>query len=503
MTFLGIDVGTSAVKAVLVDVEQVLLAEAEAPLAISRPRPLWSEQEPDDWWAATREVLGALRQDAPGACAAVRAIGLSGQMHGAVALDAADRPLRPAILWNDGRAQAECRLLAERVPGLGRIAGVPPMPGFTAPKLLWLAAHEPETFARIARVLQPKDYVRLKLAGEHVTDPCDAAGTLWLDEARRAWSPPILAATRLGPGQVPRIVEGSEPAGALLPGVAAELGLPAGIPIAAGAGDAAAGAIGIGAVDDGDAFVSLGTSAQYFVTTASYRPYPERLIHAYCHGLPGRWYQCAALLNGASCLGWAAGILGEPDIPALVARVEAAWRGPSRVLFLPYLAGERTPHDDPHARGVLFGLDADTGPVDLAHAVMEGVAFSLAEAQDCLLAAGTELHAIAAIGGGARSPFWMRLLATVLDRPVTLYAGAAKGPAFGAARLARLAVTGEAMAEVCRKPEIAAVLPPQRGFVQAYRERGERFRRLYRALRPEFGDAVAPPRSVDEEPTAG
>ena len=442
MTFLGIDVGTSAVKAVLVDGDQKLLAEAEAPLAISRPHPLWSEQDPDAWWAATREVLAALRAAEPVAWAAVQGIGLSGQMHGAVVLDAADRPLRPAILWNDGRAQAECVVLAERIPDLGHLAGVPAMPGFTAPKLLWLAAHEPELFDRIAKVLLPKDYVRLQLSGEHVTDPCDAAGTLWLDEACRPWSPAILAATGLALTQMPRIAEGSVAASALLPGVAATLGLPPGIPIAAGAGDAAAGAIGIGAIDDGDAFVSLGTSAQYFVTTATYRPYPERLIHAYCHGLPDRWYQCAALLNGASCLGWAASLLGEPDIPALVGRVEASWRGPSRVLFLPYLAGERTPHDDPHARGVLFGLDADTGPTDVAQAVMEGVAFSLAEAQDCLSAAGTELEAIAAIGGGARSPFWMRLLATALDRPVTLYAGAAKGPAFGAARLARMAVDG-------------------------------------------------------------
>jgi xylulokinase len=285
---------------------------------------------------------------------------------------------------------------------------------------------------------------------------------------------------------LPRVVEGSDPAGAVLPAIAAELSLPAGIPVAAGAGDAAAGAIGIGAIQDGDAFVSLGTSAQYFVSTAAYRPYPERLIQAYCHGLPGRWYQCAALLNGASCLGWAASLLGEADIPALVARVEARWAGPSRVLFLPYLAGERTPHDDPHARGVLFGLDADTAAVDVAQAVMEGVAYSLAESQDCLSTAGTEVTALAAIGGGARSPFWMRLLATVLDRPVTLYAGASNGPAFGAARLARLAVTGESADAVCDKPQVAQVLEPERPFVAAYFERGRRFRHLYQAVRPEF-----------------
>ena len=286
VTFLGIDIGTSAVKAVLVDGEQR-----------SSPRPRYRSR------SRGRTRSGRSRSRTPGgrrrwkcwpACArrsptasrATQAIGLSGQMHGAVVLDADDRPLRPAILWNDGRAQAECRLLAERVPEIGRIAGVPPMPGFTAPKLLWLAAHEPELFARIARVLLPKDYVRLRLTGEHATDPVDAAGTLWLDEARRAWSPEILAATGMHEAQLPRVVEGSEPAGSVRAAIAAELGLPPGIPVAAGAGDAAAGAIGIGAIDDGDAFVSLGTSAQYFVTTAAYRPFPEQLLQAYCHGLP-------------------------------------------------------------------------------------------------------------------------------------------------------------------------------------------------------------------------
>jgi xylulokinase len=490
MTFLGLDVGTSAVKAVLVDDGQRPLADAEAPLGISRPGPLWSEQDPDDWWEATVAVLARLRAEQPAAFATVRAIGLSGQMHAAVLLDSADRPLRPAILWNDGRAQAECRLLTERVPGIGRIAGVPAMPGFTAPKLLWLAAHEPEVVGRTARVVLPKDYVRLRLAGEHATDLCDAAGTLWLDEARRDWSPELLAASGVAAAQLPRLAEGSTPAGTLRPGIAAELGLPPGIPIAAGAGDAAGGAVGIGAVEDGDGFVSLGTSAQYFVTTAAYRPYPEALVHAFCHALPGRWFQMAALLNGASCLAWAASLLGERDLGALLSRVEAQWRGPSRLLFLPYLAGERTPHDDPRARGVLFGLDAGTTAVELVQAVLEGVAFSLAEAQDCLAAAGTRVASLAAIGGGARSRLWTRILATVLDRPVILYAGGDKGPAFGAARLARLALTGEAPAEVCRKPEVAAVIEPDCHLVGAYRAQDARFRRLYRALRPEFAAAV-------------
>lgn len=486
-TFLGLDVGTSAVKAVLVDAGQRPLAQAEEPLATSRPRPLWSEQDPEAWWRATGTVLGRLRSERPDAFAAARGLGLSGQMHGAVLLDAADRVLRPAILWNDGRAAAEARLLNGRVPGIGRIAGVPAVPGFTAPKLMWLAAHEPEAAARVARVLLPKDWVRLKLTGRHVTDLSDAAGTSWLDQGARTWSAELLAASGAARRLMPELVEGNAPAGAVRDAAAAELGLPRGVVVAGGAGDTPAGGVGIGAVEDGDAYVSLGTSAQYLVTTAEYRPFPRALLHAYCHALPGRWLQMAALLNGASCLAWAVRLVGEPDVGALLARVEAAWRDrPGRLLFLPYLAGERTPHDDPHARGVLFGLDPDSGPIEVAQAVLEGVACSLAEAQDCLAEAGTRVEALAAVGGGARSRLWMRIVASALDRPVTLYAGGEKGPAFGAARLGRLAATGEAVAAVCAKPPVAAVVEPEPALVNGYREQGRRWRALYGALRGEF-----------------
>jgi xylulokinase len=258
------------------------------------------------------------------------------------------------------------------------------------------------------------------------------------------------------------------------------------LPVAGGAGDAAGGGIGIGAVEDGDGYVSLGTSAQYFVTTTAYRPYPQALVHAYCHALPGRWFQMAALLNGASCLAWAARLLGESDIARLLAGVEARWDGPAQVLFLPYLAGERTPHDDPHARGVLFGLDQDTDGVGVVQAVLDGVALSLAEAQDCLAAAGTVVDRVAAVGGGARSRLWMRVLANALNRPIILYAGGEKGPAFGAARLARLAVTGEPVAMVCTKPPVAEIVEPEPTLVAAYAATGRRFRRLYQALREEM-----------------
>lgn len=483
--YIGIDVGTTAFKALLVNDAQQVLARAEANYPTHRPRPLWSEQDPDDWWRATGRVMAELRAAAPGAFGAVRGLGLSGQMHGAVVLDGDGAVLRPAMLWNDGRADAECALLEAAVPGLGDLAGVPAMPGFTAPKLLWLRRHEPELFGRIRHVVPPKDYLRMRLSGECLTDCSDAAGTLWLDQARRCWAEPMITACGLSEGQLPELVEGSEPAGVLRSSLAAEWGLPDGVVIAGGAGDVAAGAVGIGAVEDGDAFLSLGTSCQYFVTTGDYRPYPQATLHAFAHTLPERWFQMAAMLNGASALAWAAGLVGQPIAP-LLERVEAAYRGPGRVIFLPYLSGERTPHNDPLARGVFFGLDAGTTTEDLVQAVLEGVAFSLAEAQDCLAAAGTRVEGLAAIGGGARSAFWMRLLAAVLDRPVTLYRGGEHGPAYGAARLARLAVTGEQPGAVCTRPEIERIIEPDPRTVEAYSAPSARFRRLYRVLREEF-----------------
>jgi xylulokinase len=484
--FLGIDVGTSAVKGLLVDRAQHVIAQASQPLQISRPHPLWSEQNPHDWWAAVEQAVAALRQSAPREFAAVHGLGLSGQMHGAVLLDRHGAVLRPAILWNDGRAHAECEELERALPNLGRIAGVPAMPGFTAPKLMWVARHEPEIFSRVYSVLLPKDYVRWCLTGELITDCSDAAGTLWLDQAQRAWSEAMLTATGLSSAQMPCAVEGSEAAGRLHPEIARAWGLAPEVIVAGGAGDAAAGAVGIGAVNEHDAFVSLGTSAQYFVSTSTYRPYPEAFVHAFCHALPGRWFQMAAMLNGASCLAWAARLLNEVDIDALLARVAVGYRGPGKVIFLPYLTGERTPHNDPHARGVFFGMDADSSATTLVQAVLEGVALSIAQAQDLLAQAGTQVVSVAAIGGGSRSRFWIRILANALDRPVVLYRESAQGPAFGAARLARLAATGESAQSVCVAPMTAEVIEPERALVDAYREMGERFRRLYRVVKQEF-----------------
>jgi len=483
--YLGIDVGTSAVKAILVDGRQAAVAEADVPLHVSRPQDLWSEQDPEAWWQAVQAALDQLRATASAALGDVRGIGLSGQMHGAVLLDDSNRPLRPAILWNDGRSFREAQELGARHPELSRALGVIPMPGFTAPKLAWLARHEPDTFRAVRKVILPKDYIRLKLTGDVVTEMSDAAGTWWLDEAKRDWSDEALAATGLTRSHMASLVEGSQASGTLRPEIARHWGLQSDVVVAGGGGDAATGAVGLGAIEDGSAFISLGTSGQLFVTTRDFSPAPEALVHSFCHAVPGRWFQMAAMLNGASCLAWAADLL-KRDIGELLHETEVAYRKPSPVLFLPYLAGERTPHNDPYARGVFFGLSPETRQTDLVQAVLEGVAFSFADAKQCLEQAGTPLTYAGMIGGGSRSVFWARIFASVLNVPMVRYQGSDKGPAFGAARLARLATTGEAAETVCTAPNVLETIEPEPHLVDLYRPRIEAFRSLYRALKPEF-----------------
>jgi len=483
--YLGIDLGTSALKALLIDDDQVLVGQASVPLDVQRPRPLWSEQDPAAWWRATETAVATLRQRHAAALAAVRGIGLSGQMHGAVLLDAADAVLRPAILWNDGRSAAQCATLEARVPAARAITGNLAMPGFTAPKLLWVAEHEPDVFHRIRTVLLPKDYVRLRLSGERASDMSDAAGTLWLDVGRRAWSPAMLAATGLSEAAMPRLVEGSAAAGTLRPALAAAWGMRPEVVIAGGAGDNAAGAVGIGVIRSGQAFVSLGTSGVYFVANATYAPNPARTVHTFCHCLPATWHQMSVILSAASCLAWITAVTGADSEAALLAEIEAADREPG-VVFLPYLSGERTPHNDPHARGVFFGLRHDTTRADLGRAVLDGVAFALADGQDALRAGDTAIDEVSVIGGGARSPFWGRILATVLDRPLYYRTGGEVGPAFGAARLARLAVTGEAAGQVCTVPTIERIVDPDPVLRDGLAARLTVYRRLYGVLRETF-----------------
>jgi xylulokinase len=481
--FLGFDIGTSEVKALLLDDAHHAVGVAGSALSVSRPAPGHSEQAPQDWWQGTLEAAAALRAAHPHEYAAVRAIGLSGQMHGAVLLDASDAVLRPAILWNDTRSAYECDAMMAELPSLAQLSGCVAMPGFTAPKLRWMARHEPDVFRRVAMVLLPKDYVRLRMTGEHVGDMSDASGTMWLDIARRAWSNELLGLTRLDASQMPRLVEGSEASGALTAAAAQALGLRAGIVVAGGAGDNAASAVGMGIASPGTGFLSLGTSGVLFVATPTYQPNPQSAVHAYCHALPNRWHQMSVMLSAAGCLRWASHLLGgtpESQLDAQAVALTPAQREAAPI-FLPYLSGERTPHNDSDVRGSLHGLTHDTGAAELAYAVIEGVAFGLKDGLRALQAAGTEVTQLSLVGGGARSALWADLLATALDCEIVTHGESAAGGALGAARLGWLA-TGAAEGDVCLPPAIERRFAPgaQGLAAPALAARYERFRGLYR-----------------------
>ncbi|MEO1494853.1 MAG: xylulokinase [Pseudomonadota bacterium] len=475
--FLGIDIGTSAVKLSLVSADMVQVDQAQAPLTVSTPHPYWSEQNPEDWWDALATAcrdLGA-RQD----LSAVKAIGLSGQMHGAVLLDATGAVIRPSILWNDGRSHGECGDLAEAVPEIGALSGVPPMPGFTAPKLLWLSRHEPEAYARIARVLLPKDYVGWRLHGDFVTDRSDAAGTCWLDQAQRSWSDLLCQASATDPVWLPALRDGTEFAGTLAKSAAAALDLPPGVPIAAGGGDAATGAVGIGAVRHGASFLSLGTSGQLFVATDSYRPNPEQMVHAYCHTVPDMWFQMAAMLNGARPMQWFADISGKA-LPDLLA--EAAAVPPEDApLYLPYLTGERSPHGDPHIRGAFYGLADGMGRAELMRGVVNAIAFSFKDAADSLRAAGTDVRHVLAIGGGAQSDLLLQTIADVLGTPIARSGDPTTGPALGAAKLAAVATGTATLDDLAMRSTADRLFEPSGS--DALEQGLKGFRLLYQRLR--------------------
>jgi len=483
-TFLGFDIGTSSIKAVLLDERQTLIAEASSALEVQRPHPLWSEQDPLSWITALEAAVARIRAVAPDAWSQVQAIGLSGQQHGATLLDAAGTVLRPCILWNDGRSQAECLELTRRVPDFMARASNIAMPGFTAPKLLWVAKHEPAVFADVAMVLLPKDYVRYYLSGAYVSEMSDSAGTLWLDIANRCWDETLLAACHLTAKQMPRLVEGSGVSASLSPEVAARWGLAGrSIVIAGGGGDNACSAVGIGATRPGDGFISLGTSGVSFVVTDHPVALPERTLHAFCHALPGRWHGMSVALSGYAALEWIAEITGKSgNIAAALSAAEAfASTVDTRSgapVFLPYLTGERTPHNDPLATAQFGGLTASHGPAALTYAVVEGVTFALADGLDVLAEAGAAPTSCMLVGGGSRSAFWAQLIADVTGLQLDLPVGAELGAAFGAARLAMLAAGG-AESDICTKPDVRRSFVPDKASAALLSDRRQRYLALY------------------------
>lgn len=485
--FLGIDLGTSEVKVLLLDEHHRIVANTGTTLKLERPQPRWSEQQPADWWQAADDALQRLATEHPAAMSAVQAIGLSGQMHGAVLLDGADQVLRPAILWNDGRSDRQCAALEAALPRLREITGNVAMPGFTAPKLAWVREHEPALFEQVRRVLLPKDWLRLKMTGEHASDMSDASGTLWLDVGRRRWSPEALAATGLTVAQMPRLVEGTEAAGRLRAELAARWGMQPGVAVAGGGGDNAASAVGIGAVRAGQGFVSLGTSGVVFLASDRFSPNPAQALHVFCHALPAAWHQMSVMLSAASALRWGRHLLGLDSEAALLERAAGlnAQQRERAPIFLPYLGGERSPHNDAHATGVLFGLTAEHDAASVGYALIEGVALGLRDGWASMRApAGTVDH-LSLVGGGARSVLWAQLIASTLGVPLLTHTGGEAGGALGAARLAWLS-TGANQDDVCVVPPARMRFEPDAASAELLQARHERFARLYPALREQF-----------------
>ncbi|WP_421724206.1 xylulokinase [Bauldia sp.] len=477
--YLGLDIGTSSVKAVLINADQRIVASETTGLEVSRPHPGWSEQDPDSWWVACQAVLDGLASSHPTELAATKGIGLSGHMHGATLLDETDAVLRPCILWNDGRSSeeaAEISDVAERVTG--NIA----MPGFTAPKLMWVKRHEPDVFARTKTVLLPKDYVRLKLSGDKASEMSDSAGTLWLDTAARAWSDEMLALTDMNESQMPTLFEGSAATGTLLPELTSRWGMTGPVAIAGGGGDNAASACGVGAVAAGTGFISIGTSGVIFVTADRYRANPAGAVHAFCHAVPGTWHQMGVALSSAGSLDWLAGIL-EASPGDLVDALGPTPTGPSSVLFLPYLSGERTPHNDVAIRGAFVGLDQADDRKVLTQAVVEGVAFAFKDCFDVLTMPLNEPRQLLAVGGGSRSRYWLSVIATVLGVPIAVPEDGDFGAAFGAARLGLVAAEDADPFEVCAPPAIREVVEPIPALTDAYAAAHAAYCDLYPAIK--------------------
>ncbi|RYE08543.1 MAG: xylulokinase [Hyphomicrobiales bacterium] len=482
MTYLGLDIGTSGVKAILIDRAGKALGEATAKAVEPvRPHPGWSEQNPADWWTACQSAMDALSKSHPAEMAAVRGIGLSGHMHGAVLLGQGDEVLRPCILWNDGRSAAECKEMEAAEPRLRDIAGNIAMPGFTAPKIAWVRKHEPEIYSKIAKVLLPKAYVRLLLTGEHVEEMSDAAGTLWLDVGKRDWSDALLAVTGLSRSHMPSLVEGSAPGGTLKPELAARWGMSGKILVAGGAGDNAAAACGIGAIRPGEGFVSLGTSGVLFVSNDRFRPNTAGAVHAFCHAVPSTWHQMGVILSATDSLNWLSHISGKSQ-PELSGAAEASFKGPGEEIFLPYLSGERTPHNNAGARGSFVGLSHLSDQARLAQAVMEGVTFAFRDCQRVLADAGTTFGRILAVGGGSKSALWLKLIATNLDTEIALPEDGDFGGALGAARLGLCAAEGADPAEVMTMPGIKQIIQPEASLRDAYTQQYARYRALYPAI---------------------
>jgi xylulokinase len=474
--FIGLDLGTSSLKAVLMADDQEILAEHAVPLTVQRPHDGWSEQDPESWFKAAEEALRSLAAQTD--CSRVIGIGLSGHMHGATLFDKDDTPLRPCLLWNDTRSHTEAAEMDSN-PLFRAMTGNIVFPGFTAPKVEWVRRNEPANFEKTAKVLLPKDALRLFLTGEHVSEMSDAAGTAWFDTGERDWSDALLNTCHLTRAQMPALVEGSAPSGILRPALAAILSADK-VTVAGGAGDNAAAAIGAGVIKDGTAFLSLGTSGVLFAANDAYRPDPASAVHSFCHAVPNTWHQMGVILAATDALEWLSRLTGQTA--AELTRDLGALQAPTKTLFLPYLGGERTPHNDAQIRGHFLHLDHATDTRQATRAVLEGVAFAFADCRDALAGTGTQIASALAIGGGAKSDYWLKVLATTLGFPLHVPAAGDFGAALGAARLGMMAATGADMS-IATTPPIAKSIEPDLSLASEFAAAHARYRSAYSLLK--------------------
>lgn len=479
--YLGIDLGTSGVKSLLIDNNQKIIASAHSDLKVTRPQSGWSEQDPENWITATANTLDSLKSSHAKELSEVKGIGLSGQMHGATLIDKSDQVIRPCMLWNDSRSHIEAAEMDSN-PKFRQISGNIVFPGFTAPKVAWVKNNEPENYSKVHKVLLPKDYVRLWLTGEYVTDMSDASGTSWLNVADRKWSSELLDESKMKIEQMPELIEGSEVSGQLKHEHCQNWGMTNKPIVAGGAGDNAASACGMGTIQDGSAFVSLGTSGVIFAANKQYSPNPESAVHAFCHAIPNTWHQMGVILSAADSLNWYSKIAGK-SAADLTNNLGKELTDPSKVTFLPYLSGERTPHNDASIRGAFIGMSHDSDQQELTKAVIEGVAFAIRDNLNALKKAGTEVERLIAVGGGSKSLYWLKVLATILKMPIDVPEAGDFGGAFGAARLALIAATNEDEKDVCSTPKIETTIDPEAKYTIEFDEAYSRYKNLYPALK--------------------
>ncbi|MEA2573881.1 MAG: xylulokinase [Chloroflexia bacterium] len=496
---LGVDIGTSGSKAVLIDADGSVLATGTGDYPMYTPRPLWAEQDPRDWWATTVSAIRQALQAGGASGEDVAAVGLTGQMHGLVLLDEAGEVLRPCIMWNDQRTGPQCDEITRKL-GLPRLLDLianPALPGFTAPKIVWVREHEPEVYARARHVLLPKDYVRYRLTGEYAMEVSDGSGTALLDVRNRRWSGEMLSALDIPPAWLPECYESTVPSTNITRQAAEEIGLKVGTPVVGGGGDQAAGAVGSGIIKQGVISVTLGTSGVVFAATESFLLEPEGRLHAFCHAVPGRWHLMGVMLSAAGSLRWfrdtfgheelaRAGVEGSDVYDLLCQEASTAPAGSEGLIFLPYLTGERTPYPDPDAKGVFLGLTLRHGKEHMVRSVLEGVAFGLRDSLELMRSMGVEITQVRASGGGARSPLWRQILADVFNSEIVL-TNVTEGAAYGAALIAGAGVgiyrdVDEACARTIRITNRVAPGPD----VAAYEDYYVIYRSLYPVLSSHF-----------------